>query len=60
MDLEFGLELADATLGGGELSALDRGETRDEASVDPVLGAPEVDGLIADAEVTGEIGDPST
>lgn len=60
MDLKFSLELADAALRGREFRPLDRGQTRDEAPVDPVLGAPEVDGLIADAEVAGEIGDPST
>ncbi len=58
MDLEFSIEFPDAPLGGRELRALGGREAWDESSVDVLLPSSEVDGLIADAQVAGEIGDP--
>jgi hypothetical protein len=47
MDLEFGLELADAPLGGCELGPLGGRQTRDESSVDLLLTPPGVDRPVA-------------
>ena len=59
MDLELGLELADAPLGCRELFALDGCQARDQAPVDSLLAPPGVDRLVADPQVTGQVDDPS-
>ena len=58
MDLEFSLELTDTAIGGREFRPPGRREAWEESPVDLFLTSPRVDGLIADTEVTGQIGDP--
>lgn len=60
MDLELGLEFADPPLGRCQLGPLDRGQAGDEAAVDLLLVAPQVDRLAADPEVAGQVGRPPT
>jgi hypothetical protein len=57
VDLEFGLQLVDAPLGGGEFLALDRRQPGDQPPVDGLLATPGVDRLVADPQVTREVGD---
>jgi hypothetical protein len=52
VDLELGLELADAPLGCRELLALDGCQARDQAPVDLILPSPDIDRLVADPQVT--------
>jgi hypothetical protein len=58
VDRQFGLELSDAPPGGPQLVSLGRRQTGDESRVDLLLTAPDVDGLVADAEVASQIADP--
>ncbi len=58
MDLDVGLEFADAPLGRRQFRPLGGREARDEPALDLLLTPPGVDRLRADAEVVGEIGDP--
>lgn len=60
MDGQFSLELADALLGGRKLGPLGGRQARDVYAIDVLLPSPEVDGLRADAQIAGQIGDPSS
>ena len=60
MDLEFGLRLPDMPLGGGEFLALDRCQPGDQPPVDGLLATPGVERLVADLQVTREVGDLPT
>ena len=56
MDLELRLELADPPLGGCQLGPLRGRQAGNEAPVDLLLMAPEIDGLAADPQVAGQVG----
>jgi hypothetical protein len=57
MDREFGLEFADPPLGRSKFLTLCGSETGDEAAVNGLLPSPNVDRLIADAQVAIQIDD---
>jgi hypothetical protein len=54
--LELRLQLPDPLAGRGELLTLPGSQAGDEAAIDLVLTAPGVDRLVADPEVTREVG----
>src|SRR6266852_826852 len=59
VDGEFGFQLSDAMAGRHQLGPLPGRQSRLEPLVDALLAAPAVDRLIADAEVAGDVSDPS-
>jgi hypothetical protein len=60
VDRQFSLELSDALLGRGELVPLGGRQARDLSAIDLFLSSPDVDGLRADAQIPGQVGDPAS
>jgi hypothetical protein len=57
VDLERGLELADAPLRRAQLVPLGRRKPRLETTINAVLTTPAIDRLLADGEVARDVGD---
>ena len=54
---ELRFQFADAPLRGGQFGPFQRAQARLHTAVDALLAAPPVDRLLADAQVSREVGD---
>jgi hypothetical protein len=60
MDRHLGLEFGDPPAGGEQLGVLAAGRPGQLTGVDELLAAPDVDRLLADVQISGELGDPTS